>query len=105
VGKVKHLTEYKNPAVNTTAGDLYSHLHALVDFFVTEVTAPKAAQALTLREVLTAEELADRLKIPLGTVSAMARTGKLPGAFRVGKHWRFDLDLLRAGLSAVDKEP
>lgn len=59
--------------------------------------------ALTLREVLTAEELSERLKIPVSTVEELARKGKLAGAFRVGKHWRFDLDALRNNLPAPDE--
>lgn len=55
-------------------------------------------EAPTLREVLTPDELAERLKLPKSTVEELARTGKLP-AFRVGKHWRFDLDVLRKSLN------
>ena len=57
---------------------------------------------LVLNEVLTAEELAVRFKVPVSTVEELARKGKLPGAFRVGKHWRFDLDLLRSALPSDD---
>ena len=53
---------------------------------------------LVLNEIFTVEELAIRLKVPISTIEELARKGKLPGAFRVGKHWRFDLDILRAAL-------
>ncbi len=56
-------------------------------------------KGLVLKEVLTPKELAERLKLPESTVEEMARSGKLP-AFRVGKHWRFDLDILK---KAFDK--
>ena len=56
---------------------------------------------LALNEVLTAEELAARLKVPLSTIEELARKGKLPGSFRVGKHWRFDVELLRSALTTL----
>jgi excisionase family DNA binding protein len=42
---------------------------------------------------LTAEEVADYLKLPLVTVYLYARNGSLPAA-KLGKHWRFSLNLL-----------
>jgi len=59
---------------------------------------------LILNEIVTVEELASRLKVPSSTIEELARKGKLPGAFRVGKHWRFDLDLLRATLPTARDE-
>lgn len=56
------------------------------------------ARKLTLQEIITAGELADRFKVPSSTIEELARKGKIPGAFRVGKHWRFDVDALRVGL-------
>ncbi len=52
---------------------------------------------LVLREILTVHELAERFKLHESTIDEMARTGKLP-AFKIGKHWRFDLDLLKIEL-------
>lgn len=76
--------------------ELKAILGALIDL-ATRVTATNK-QALLLNEVLTSEELAARFKVPISTIEELARKGKLPGAFRVGKHWRFDLDRLRLGL-------
>src|ERR1044071_2987340 len=53
---------------------------------------------LVLNEILTAEELAARFKVPVSTIEELARRGKIPGSFRVGKHWRFDVDILRSVL-------
>jgi excisionase family DNA binding protein len=65
-------------------------------------TLVQTGNSLVLNEILTTEELAARFKIPVSTVEELARRGKLPGAFRVGKHWRFDLDSLRASLPKTD---
>jgi excisionase family DNA binding protein len=100
--KVRHLTEYTSPKEDS-AEELRTHLRALVDFLVTRV-APIDNKGLALREVLTADELAERLKVSKSTVEEMARSGKLPGAFRIGKHWRFDLDVLRKALPTLDKD-
>ena len=39
-------------------------------------------------EFLTAEEVAECLRLPLSTVYKLVQDKKLPG-FKVGKHWRF----------------
>ncbi len=39
-------------------------------------------------EFLTAEEVAEFLRIPLSTVYKLVQEKRLPG-FKVGKHWRF----------------
>ncbi len=39
-------------------------------------------------EFLTAEEVADYLRLPLSTVYKLVQDQRLPG-FKVGKHWRF----------------
>lgn len=39
-------------------------------------------------EFLTAEEVAEFLRLPLSTVYKLVQDKKLPG-FKVGKHWRF----------------
>lgn len=41
------------------------------------------------KEILTAEEVAQYLRIHPYTVKRLARTGKLPG-FKVGGQWRFN---------------
>src|SRR5262245_15107469 len=104
MAKMNHLVEYQQQSEKDPAEELRNHLYALVDFFVMWL-APKerSSQWLALHEVLTVDEIADKLKVPRSTIEEMARAGKLPGAFRVGKHWRFDLDLLRNGLR-IDKD-
>ena len=44
---------------------------------------------MTTKDVLTAEEVAEYLRIHPYTVRRLARAGKLPG-FKVGGQWRFD---------------
>ena len=39
-------------------------------------------------EFLTADEVAEYLRLPLSTVYKLVQDKKLPG-FKVGKHWRF----------------
>jgi excisionase family DNA binding protein len=105
MAKLKHLVEYEPKSENNPAAELRNHLHALVDLFVTTLASNESGhQRLGLREVLTPEELAERLKISRSTIEEMARSGKLPGSFRVGKHWRFDLDSLRTQLSLDTKD-
>lgn len=42
-------------------------------------------------EFLTAEEVAEYLRLPLSTVYKLVQEKRLPG-FKVGKHWRFRKD-------------
>jgi excisionase family DNA binding protein len=102
--KVKHLV----PIGITPQSQLDwpTELKAIVDSLIDLATRviDSNGTALTLNEVLTAEELSERLKIPASTIEELARKGKLAGAFRVGKHWRFDLDALRSNLPGHDDE-
>ena len=45
-------------------------------------------------DLLTPEEISQQLRIPKGSVYDLARKGKIPSAFKVGKHWRFRKDLI-----------
>jgi excisionase family DNA binding protein len=54
-----------------------------------EMKAPKVA----FDELLTAEEVADFLRVHRSTVYRLLRNGQLP-AFRVGSDWRFSRDLI-----------
>jgi excisionase family DNA binding protein len=45
-------------------------------------------------EILTPQEAADLLRVPLLTVQRQAKAGRLPGR-RVGKEWRFSRSVLR----------
>lgn len=49
---------------------------------------PRANRSLTRRDVLTAADVAELLRIPVSTVYDLARRGLLP-AHRVGRAWRF----------------
>jgi excisionase family DNA binding protein len=105
MAKLTRLVEYELEPEKNPADELRNHLHALVDLFVTTlVPVESGSRRLGLREVLTPEELAERLKISRSTIEEMARSGKLPGSFRVGKHWRFDLDSLRDQLPLDTKD-
>jgi excisionase family DNA binding protein len=44
-------------------------------------------------EILTPQEAADFLRVPLLTVQRQAKAGRLPGR-RVGKEWRFSRTML-----------
>jgi excisionase family DNA binding protein len=79
--------------------ELKKILNALID--LASVAIASHNNTLSLNAVLTAEELANRLKIPVSTIEELARKGKLSGAFRIGKHWRFDIDALRGHLDGV----
>lgn len=45
-------------------------------------------------EILTPQEAAEFLRVPLLTVQRQAKAGRLPGR-RVGKEWRFSRTMLR----------
>jgi len=94
---VKHLVPLSQEpeAEPAWVGELKEILCRLVDIGAGLVSSRETR--LVLREILTVQELAERFKMPESTVEEMARTGKLP-AFKVGKHWRFDLDLLKKEL-------
>lgn len=52
-------------------------------------------------EILTPDEAAKLLRVPVSTVYALARQGQLPG-FKVGKHLRFyRTELLQQRMQAV----
>jgi excisionase family DNA binding protein len=44
-----------------------------------------------MEDIVTAEELANYLKIKKSTIYLLAQQGKLPG-FKFGKSWRFKMD-------------
>ena len=47
-----------------------------------------------MTELLTVEDLSKKLKVPMRTVYLFAQKGKIPGAFKFGRHWRFRLDMI-----------
>jgi len=95
---VKHLVPLrrKENSEPEWAKELKEILSRLVDLAAGVLSAGEKTP--TLEHVLTPKELAERLKLPESTVLEMARSGKLP-AFRLGKHWRFDLEVLRKTLN------
>ena len=54
-------------------------------------------------EFLTAEEVAEYLRLPLSTVYKLAQEKRLPG-FKVGKHWRFRKETLNEWLRQQEKK-
>ena len=84
------------------ADELKGILGELVDLAADMFAAD--ARKFTLHEVVTADELAQRLKVPGSTIEELARKGKIPGAFRIGNHWRFDMDAVRVGLPNLGPE-
>lgn len=52
-------------------------------------------------EFLTAEEVAEYLRLPLSTVYKLVQDKRLPG-FKVGKHWRFRNETIQKWI--VEKE-
>ena len=42
------------------------------------------------QEFITVIQLAERLMIPKATAYYLVQSGKIPGAFKVGKHWRLN---------------
>jgi excisionase family DNA binding protein len=50
-------------------------------------------------EILTAEEVAAFLRVPLLTVQRQAKAGRLPGR-RIGKQWRFSRSVLLEWIAA-----
>jgi len=57
-------------------------------------------------EFLTAEEVAEYLRLPLSTVYKLVQDKRLPG-FKVGKHWRFRKDTIQKWIKEqeVKNEP
>jgi len=94
--------EPKNDCSENWPAELKAIVGSLIDLAV-RVMETNTTQ-LTLNEVATPEEISERLKIPVSTIEEPARKGKITGAFRIGKHWRFDLDALRTKVSAENSQ-
>ncbi|NPV78211.1 MAG: helix-turn-helix domain-containing protein [Anaerolineae bacterium] len=54
-------------------------------------------------EFLTAEEVAEYLRLPLSTVYKLVQDKKLPG-FKVGKHWRFRKDSIEKWINDQERK-
>ena len=59
------------------------------------VGAPRA-------DVLTAQEAADYIRVPLKTVYELAKTGRMPSC-KVGKHYRFNRQAVLDWLRGTEK--
>ncbi len=55
-------------------------------------------------EFLTAEEVAEYLRLPLSTVYKLSQDKLLPG-FKVGKHWRFRRETIQEWIKQRETEP
>jgi len=53
-------------------------------------------------ELLTAEEVAQHLRLPLSTVYKLVQDKTIPG-FKIGKHWRFRKDTIENWILAQEK--
>lgn len=54
-------------------------------------------------EFLTAEEVAEYLRLPLSTVYKLVQDKRLPG-FKVGKHWRFRKETIIQWINYKEQE-
>jgi excisionase family DNA binding protein len=54
-------------------------------------------------DFLTAEEVADYLRLPLSTVYKLLQDKRLPG-FKVGKHWRFRRETFQEWIDQQENE-
>jgi excisionase family DNA binding protein len=54
-------------------------------------------------EFLTAEEVAEYLRLPLSTVYKLVQDKKLPG-FKVGKHWRFRKEAIQKWIKEQEEK-
>ena len=102
--KITHLVPMSvEPPGDNWPDELKIILASLVDL-AAKVLQSNNSTKLFLNEVVNAEELSARLKVPSSTIEELARTGKLKGAFKVGRHWRFDMDVLRGTLPTTGEE-
>lgn len=53
----------------------------------------------TLERLLTAEEVSEYLGVPVATLYRWRHLGTGPQAFRVGRHLRYDLTVIRQWLT------
>jgi excisionase family DNA binding protein len=57
------------------------------------VTLENSSPEGSINPFLTAEEVAQYLRLPLSTVYRLAQTAVIP-SFKIGKHWRFRRDTI-----------
>ena len=56
-----------------------------------------------MTKLLTAEELSKLLRIPKRSVYKFVQEGYIPGALRIGRHWRFREDAIEDWLAEQAK--
>ena len=52
-----------------------------------------------MTKLLTAEEISKLLRIPKRSVYKFVQEGCIPGALRIGRHWRFKEDIIENWIS------
>lgn len=56
-----------------------------------------------MTEFLDIGDLAKKFNIPKRSAYQLAQEGKIPGAFKVGRHWRFRRDMVEAWVEEATK--
>jgi excisionase family DNA binding protein len=56
-------------------------------------------------DFLTSQEVASKLRLTVRGVNKMAARGGLPGAFKIGRLWRFDRYQLAGYIKAKQRRP
>ena len=49
-----------------------------------------------MTKFLTPADVSNLLRIPKRTIYKFANEGQIPGAFRIGRHWRFREDVIES---------
>ena len=57
-----------------------------------------------MRHYLTLAELSTELHISRITLGRLSREGRIPGAFRVGRSWRYSIPMLRRWMEVADNQ-
>jgi len=57
-----------------------------------------------VHEIMTIEDVADYLRIPLSSAYKLAQEGKIPGQ-KVGRHWRFHRRVVETWIMRTSAEP
>ena len=56
-----------------------------------------------MTEILTVTELSEQLRVPKRSIYLFAKKGIVPGAFKVGRHWRFRKDMIERWIEEQTK--
>jgi len=54
-----------------------------------------------MEKLLTIKDLSARWQVGTRSIYSMAQAGKIPGALRIGKHWRFREDLIEKWIEGM----